>query len=444
MTEHRQDFAEVMQSELREFLQTPTLDAVFFCDYDGNILNANHQALKLFDYSASEFLTLNFCDLRPSCTLVSTKALLEETVKYGVVGIEVDLKKRTNGRFIGQITLILTHFDGKNLVQGIVRELIEGTFSSREDITDQHLTEKAIKDQRDFLERVIESLTHPFYVIDANSHKITMANKAANLGDIDENSTCYSLTHRRNEPCNGIEHPCPLQEVKMTKKPVIVEHVHYNEDGDMRYLEVHAYPVLDSRGNVTQMIEYDFDVTEQKWVEKQLEIESRRARLYLDLLAHDVANQLQIIWSCTELINGIPLLPESHEKLSSFLNHIEESVKNCRSMILRAKSTEQLPLTPLLERDLKKVIYECIEIVSEKLDEFNAIIAIDVSEAHVLADKFLEQLLECLIENAVMHNSKDTKNVWIKLKQVGMTYELRAADNAQRSQDSPPKRTLDH
>ncbi len=315
-----------------------------------------------------------------------------------------------------------------------------GTSIPGEEITDQHLTKNTIEEQRDFLERVIESLTHPFYVIDVNSHRITMANKAANLGDIDEDSTCYSLTHRRSEPCNGIEHPCPLQEVKVTKKPVVVEHVHYDDDGEMRYLEVHAYPVFDSRGNVTQIIEYDLDVTDQKWVEKQLEIESRRSKLYLDLLAHDVTNQLQIIWSCAELIHQIPHTPESHEMLRGFLGHIEESVKKCRSMILRARSTEQLPLTPLHERDLKKPIYECVEVVSEKQDGFNAVITIDVDGAQVLADKFLEQLLECLIENAVTHNPKDKKNVWIRLKQVGVGYEIQVADDGPGLEDSVKER----
>lgn len=558
MDEHHQEIAEVTQLELKENFQTLTVDAVFSCDYDGNILDANRQALKLFGYSASEFLTVNFSDLRPNHDLASTKVLLEEVVKCGAIGLEIDLKKKIGTSFIGQMTLVLSHFDGNEIIKGIVHEIIDtnriasalreerdraqmylnasgvmfvtlnsngiitmlnpkacevlecsqqdclgrnwfdsfvpprlknkvenvflklmngelepaesfvnpiitskgkertiawhntvltddvgtiiGTFSSGEDITDQHLAEKADKEQRDFLERVIESLTHPFYVIDANNHKITMANKAANLGDIDEDSTCYSLTHRRNEPCSGIEHPCPLQEVKMTKKPVIVEHMHYNDDGEKRYFEVHAYPVFDSNGNVTQMIEYDFDVTEQKWVEKQLELESKRARLYLDLLAHDVTNQLQIIWSCTQLIDILPLISESQETLKSFLSHIEDAVKKCRSMIIRARYTEQLPLTPLNERNLKKVIYECIETVSEKIEEFNAVLTIDVSEAHVLADKFLEHLVECLIENAVKHNPKEQKKIWINLQQVRGGYELQVADNGPGLEDTVKER----
>ncbi|MHA2078629.1 MAG: PAS domain S-box protein [Candidatus Thorarchaeota archaeon] len=555
---NRQELTEVMESEFTEYLQTPTLDAIFFCNFDGNILNANRQTLELFNYSESEFLTVNFCDLRSSYELASTKALLEHVLTCGAIGVEIDLKKRTGTTFIGQMTLIHSHVDGKDIIKGVVHQTIErnciasalrnerdraqmyldaagymfvtldssgsitmlnpkacevleclqqdylgknwfdsfvpprqrsevsivfeklmkgdlepvesfvnpvitskgnkriiswhntlltddlgkiiGTFSSGEDITNQHLAKKAIKEQRDFLELAIESLTHPFYVIDANTYRITMANKAANLGHIDETSTCYSLTHRRNEPCSGIEHPCPLQEVKLTKKPVIVKHMHYNDAGDMRYLEVHAYPIFDSSGNVTQMIEYDLDVTEQKRIEKQLEIESRRARLYLDLLAHDVTNQLQIIWSCAELINGIPIHSESHETLSRFLNHIEDSVKKCRSMIVRARLTEQLPLTPLIEMDLKKVIYECIETVAEKQDEFNALITIDVVEARILADKFLEDLLECLIENAVKHNPKDKKKIWISLKQERAGYEIQVADNGLGLKDSIKKR----
>jgi PAS domain S-box-containing protein len=58
--------------------------------------------------------------------------------------------------------------------------------------------------------------------------------------------------------------------VKKTKKPVVVEHVHY-VDGNPRVFEVHGFPVFDSKGNVVQMIEYSLDITERKLAEKEKE-----------------------------------------------------------------------------------------------------------------------------------------------------------------------------
>ena len=103
-------------------------------------------------------------------------------------------------------------------------------------------------------------------------------NQAVNRGNLSENLTCYALTHHREEPCAGPSHICPLEEVQKTKRPVVVEHVHYDTYGNARNVEVHAYPVFDSQGNVKQMIESTLDITEQKRLQENL-------RLYSQLIA---------------------------------------------------------------------------------------------------------------------------------------------------------------
>ena len=129
-------------------------------------------------------------------------------------------------------------------------------------------TDEEIPQQTKFLETVLESLAHPFYVIDANDYTIKIANSAAHQGRITGPTTCYALTHKTNEPCGGEEHPCPLEIIRQTKKPVIVEHTHYDKDGDTRNVEVHGFPVFDSEGTVVQVIEYCLDITERKEAEK--------------------------------------------------------------------------------------------------------------------------------------------------------------------------------
>ena len=58
-----------------------------------------------------------------------------------------------------------------------------------------------LRTERDFLQDVISALSHPFYAIDANDHKILMANQAAInfFGDLSDNSVCYSWTHGRTD-----------------------------------------------------------------------------------------------------------------------------------------------------------------------------------------------------------------------------------------------------
>jgi len=138
-----------------------------------------------------------------------------------------------------------------------------------------------VSQQTEFLETVLESLTHPFYVIDAETYAIKMANSAARLGRLTGTTTCHALTHRKEKPCGTEAHPCPLEIVKKTKKPVTVEHVHYDRDGNSRSMEVHGFPVFDGDGNVVQMIECCMDVTDRKKTEEALQESERRYRSFV-------------------------------------------------------------------------------------------------------------------------------------------------------------------
>lgn len=154
-------------------------------------------------------------------------------------------------------------------------------FGTVEDITDRKQSKERELQAREFLEKVLESLTHPFYVIDANDYTIKMANAASHFGDMSDTCTCFGLTHKRNKPCGG-EHPCPLEEVRKTKRPVSAEHIHYDKDGTPRNVEVHGYPILDEEGNVVQMIEYCLDVTERKRAEEAVQVSQQMLQLVMD------------------------------------------------------------------------------------------------------------------------------------------------------------------
>jgi PAS domain S-box-containing protein len=121
-----------------------------------------------------------------------------------------------------------------------------------------------------FLMDVIESLAHPFYVIDAENYEIIHANSFAYSVLGGSGFTCYELTHHSNHPCDGLEHPCPLKQVIDTGLPISVEHIHTNKNGEKRYVEVHGYPLKDENGKVTQMIEYSLDITDKKDAEVAL------------------------------------------------------------------------------------------------------------------------------------------------------------------------------
>lgn len=157
-------------------------------------------------------------------------------------------------------------YGSKTLYQG--QPAVIGTLL---DITERKRAEKKIRQQREFLQKTMESLAHPFYVVDVNDYTVIMANSASGFAVSPERKTCYALTHKKDRPCSNTGCLCPLEIVKETKKPVTVEHTHYDENGNPILVEIHGYPIFDETGKVIQMIEYVLDITERKKFEEERE-----------------------------------------------------------------------------------------------------------------------------------------------------------------------------
>lgn len=195
----------------------------------------------------------------------------------------IQFSKELNGGRVGTKELTLKTSKGKRVDVTVfstftknIHGRINGSQGIAYDITPKKElvalkeTKEKVQQQNEFLKDVLESLTHPFYVIDAKDYTIKLANSALWKGELSENATCYMVSHKRDKPCDEVDCTCPLEEIKRTKEPVTVEHAHYDKDGKARHVEVHGYPIFDSQGNISQIIEYSLDITERKQAEEQL------------------------------------------------------------------------------------------------------------------------------------------------------------------------------
>ncbi len=127
-----------------------------------------------------------------------------------------------------------------------------------------------LRRQSDFLNLVTDSFSHPFIVIDADTFQIMMANKAFyddhNLPynfDL-RKKNCFEVSHHYKQPCDEKDHPCPVVEVKKTRKPATAIHIHKDYLGHEKIVEVNAFPVFEeASGKVKQIIEYNVDITQR-------------------------------------------------------------------------------------------------------------------------------------------------------------------------------------
>lgn len=142
------------------------------------------------------------------------------------------------------------------------------------DVTEEYNKQRRILENENLLRTTIDALTHPFAVIDADTYTIEMANEAFG-GAVTVGRKCYSVSHHEDSPCASDKHPCPLEEVKRTGRPAVVHHVHYDDRGELRDIELHAHPIWDKDGRLARIVEHSIDITERKRVEQMTDIRLR-------------------------------------------------------------------------------------------------------------------------------------------------------------------------
>ena len=139
-------------------------------------------------------------------------------------------------------------------------ETLQNTMVSRE----------LYQSQSEFLNQIMESIPYPFYVIDINNYLVIMANSAAGEADSWKSLTCHALIYQNSQPCENSGRPCPISLLREKKTSIVVEHVYTDENGNIKYREVHAHPVFDGEGRLVQMVEYLLDITERKKAQEDL------------------------------------------------------------------------------------------------------------------------------------------------------------------------------
>jgi signal transduction histidine kinase/DNA-binding response OmpR family regulator len=159
------------------------------------------------------------------------------------------------------------------------------------------LTYQQYQEQNTFLTNVIESLAHPFMVIDAHDYRVIIANAAARRDHPDQDVTCHMLNHRFDKPCSQLGHHCALEEVARTRRSVHLEHNHLSSSAKECDFEVHAFPLFDETGEVKQVIQYCIDITEKKRLEAIAEAVNLMDNLgyIFSGIRHEIGNPLNSV-----------------------------------------------------------------------------------------------------------------------------------------------------
>jgi len=237
-------------------------------------------------------------------------------------------------------------------------------------------SKERLRQERDLLQTIIDSLPYPFYVVNMESHKIIIANRVAEStfgrGEL-IGTKCYASSHHLDAPCTGVDQPCPLNIVKKTGKPFITEHVHFDKNNNPLVMEVHGYPIYRENENQLMMIEYSVDITKKRAMEAEMVklVESLRQAQKMEAIgtlaggiAHDFNNILTAILGYAEMALQ-KSMPDS--SIKSNLEHVLEAGSRARELvkqILSFSRQEELGKKPI---QIQVVVKEVLELLRASL-----------------------------------------------------------------------------
>lgn len=307
---------------------------------------------------------------------------------------------------------------------------------------------KEIRKQKEFVEKIINSLEHPFYVVSCADYKLVLCNNAALKKGVSVGAHCYRVTHHRETPCSA-EHICPLTEVIKQKKSVITEHIHYDDAGKEYFVEVHGDPVFDENGEVVQMIEYSIDITARKQAEEKLKIayvtlKQTHAQLVqsakmasLGLLAggvaHEVNNPLTGVLNNAQLLKM--MLDQNKEitpgDLKNYLEVIIESGLRCKNIVAALLDFARTPKNTFSPLAINELVEKLTVLIEKEFSLENVKIQKNLASDlwPILGDsQLLQQVIFNIIGNAKWAVKKKFKDAEGGLITITTSYEPQTKD----------------
>ena len=152
------------------------------------------------------------------------------------------------------------------------------------DVSKRKQNEDSLAEERAFLQTIINGVTDPVMVIGLD-YRILLMNRAAAAATIRQPDGsaclyCHQVSHRSEHPCRGLDHPCPLEEVRKTGTTVNVVHQHLTDNEERHIFELTASPLWNKDGSLRGIIEVSRDITDILSVKAKL-TENERQMNYL-------------------------------------------------------------------------------------------------------------------------------------------------------------------
>ncbi|TXT56087.1 MAG: putative Histidine kinase [Candidatus Thorarchaeota archaeon] len=206
-------------------------------------------------------------------------------------------------------------------------------------------------------------------------------------------------------------------------KSLYFEWQHMRCDGTIFDAEVGLNRIILGEEIILQAIVRD--ISERKKTEEKMKKIAETATLYLDVMGHDIRNQLQAILMGSSLLREL----ERTGTAERALDMIDYAIESCQSIITNVHSTEGLLESHLQEIDVTPIMERIIEEVKARHPDVKIEMKGECDSSSIIGDQYFDYLLFSIIENAVIHNPNRLKKIWINKEETDDQCIISVSDN---------------
>ncbi len=416
---------EIQSNQRYQLLFENSKDAIYMAASDGEILAINQTALELFEYPQNELIRLQCEELYEDTARY--REFQESIEKQGFVkDFETRMRTKT-GNIID--CLVTAHVlkdknDSDLSIQGIIRN-----------ITEKKRAEQKIRLQNEFLVNLIESLAHPFIVIDVADFRIKIANSAARNDQFKEVMTCHELNHGYDQPCSTDEHRCAVREVAATGQSVTLEHFHVGQDNQEIEHEVHAFPLFNTDGEVVQVIQYCIDITEKKRLESIAEAANLMDNLgyIFSGIRHEIGNPINSVKMALSVLSmHIDSYPRT--KIREFVDRSQTEIMRVEYLLKALRSFSMFESPQVEQVQMSAFMNNFMALVQQDFAQKGANIQLSVEQDDIYAltdhRAFHQVMLNLLTNSADACEGVDKPQIVIDVKRLSADLiQVQVSDN---------------
>ncbi|MFW9795374.1 MAG: PAS domain S-box protein, partial [Candidatus Thorarchaeota archaeon] len=287
------------------------------------------------------------------------------------------------------------------------------------DITEERLRARALRESERRYRSLIETMDSGLGVDNADGIMVLANEALCKMIGCDDPEELIGI------PITDILHGWTENQVheKMEeRKEGKIEHYEAllkHRSGSLIPVMISASPLFDPDGEYIGSLAIFTDISDLKNAEAEV-------YFLLDLLLHDIGNQLQLILAGGDFLEK----DASAEQIMRSKKYVMDGALRCLELIQKVRKAEESKTEPIRPVDLANVIRAESELLFKQRG-----VKVDVGKlpqkVMVLADQALSQLVWNLLENAVVHNPKNNseKEVRVRGKTSHGAYWLSVSDN---------------